>query len=137
MSTIQISIYFHYKGNYIFPLKRELYISTMQISIYFRYKENYIFPLCRYLYISSIKGTLYSPYKETIYFLFRRTIYISTLQGTIYFPLSLGLNINCQAEIFTIVLFISRLSSLVTWVNLSPLVLTIFPSLYRISFLSS
>ena len=33
--------------------------------------------------------------------------------------------------------FISCDSSLVTWLNLSPLVLTIFPSLYLISFLSS
>ena len=33
--------------------------------------------------------------------------------------------------------FISCDSSLVTWLNRSPLVLTIFPSLYLISFLSS
>ena len=33
--------------------------------------------------------------------------------------------------------FISCDSSLVTWLNLSPLVLTIFPSRYLMSFLSS
>ena len=39
--------------------------------------------------------------------------------------------------IFTIDFFISSDSSLVTWLNLSPFVLTILPSLYRIIFFSS